>query len=308
MAEAPEKAGGVGCARIDLEATLDDVPPNSSVVPRCRGLIVGQAPPAPLEELPSGYMPFQGMPERRLARLAGLQSAALLWSAFDRLDLLGWCPGPKDRKSYHMLDAGYRKHRCDGHRFPMRHARLAAGRLVRFGHLAERYAIVVLCGRLVAACFGLKIEGKLVPWMEESGGIRYLVMPHPSGVSHYWNDRASWHRAAGAFRASMRVLGLCAPPPGSEHGRVASQATTPGSSGAPTVDREDDLSAALLKRHRLAKTGARHAPKWKARRARAFPERQSERVVRSRFFAEDGVGKAVKPIELLASRAWERRD
>lgn len=172
-----------------------------------RGLVVGQAPPGPPEKLPASYLPLQGQPERRLARLAGL-SPSELWSAFDRVDLIGWCPGPKGRKSCHFWSSGYRKHRCDGHRFPMRDARLAAGRLVRFGGL-ERYSMVVLCGRLVAAAFGLKLQS--VPWAEEAAGVRYLVLPHPSGASHFWNDEVSWHRAAGTFRAALRVAQCTAP-------------------------------------------------------------------------------------------------
>ncbi|CAE7179849.1 unnamed protein product, partial [Symbiodinium microadriaticum] len=123
---------------------------------RSRGLVVGQALPVPADQLSSDYKPLQGLPERRLARLAGLQSAEDFWVHFDRLDLIGWCPGRKDRKPYHLHSAGYRKHRCDGHRFPLRTARLVAGRLIRFGGL-ERYKIVVLCGRCVAAAFGLRM-------------------------------------------------------------------------------------------------------------------------------------------------------
>eukprot|EP00913_Durusdinium_trenchii_P018158 g17059.t1 len=138
---------------------------------------------------------------RRLARLAGL-SLDELWAFFDRVDLLGWCPGKKDRKSYHQWSAGYRKHRCDGHRFPLSVARLVAARLRRFGRL-ERYAVVVLCGRLVAAAFALSLD-RCVPWTEEQDGVRFLVLPHPSGVSHFWNDEESWHRAAMVFRSALQ--------------------------------------------------------------------------------------------------------
>ncbi|CAK9059036.1 unnamed protein product [Durusdinium trenchii] len=151
-----------------------------------RGLVVGQAPPLPPESLSSDYKPLQGQPEKRLARLAGL-SLDELWAFFDRVDLLGWCPGKKDRKSYHQWSAGYRKHRCDGHRFPL--------------------SVVVLCGRLVAAAFALSLD-RCVPWTEEQDGVRFLVLPHPSGVSHFWNDEESWHRAAMVFRSALRAAGL----------------------------------------------------------------------------------------------------
>jgi len=130
---------------------------------------------------------------------------------FDRIDLLGWCPGPKDRKEYHLRSRGYKKHMCDGHRFPMRLARLAAGRLcvgcLAGGSSLRDYAVVVLCGRLVAGAFGLKLRAS-VPWAEETDGIRYLVMPHPSGVSHFWNDEVNRCRAAAAFRAALQACGL----------------------------------------------------------------------------------------------------
>ncbi|CAK9050813.1 Hypothetical protein SCF082_LOCUS27971 [Durusdinium trenchii] len=91
-----------------------------------RGLVVGQAPPLP---------PDARQPEKRLARLAGL-SLDELWAFFDRVDLLGALAN----MSYHQWSAGYRKHRCDGHRFPLSVARLVAARLRRFGRL-ERYAV-----------------------------------------------------------------------------------------------------------------------------------------------------------------------
>ena len=66
---------------------------------------------------------------------------------------------------------------------------------------------MVLCGRLVAAAFGLSLD-RSVPWTEEQDGVRFLVLPHPSGVSHFWNDEESWHRAALVFRSALRVAGL----------------------------------------------------------------------------------------------------
>jgi hypothetical protein len=181
-----------------------------------RGLIVGQAPPRPAENLPPEYQPFQGPPEQRLTKLAGFKTPRELWTVFDRLDLIGWCPEPKPRKEYHDVQKGYTKHNRDGHRFPLRLARLAASRLLNFGSPVRDgtslrdYAIVVLCGRNVAAAFGLKLR-PFVPWAEELDGVRYLVMPHPSGVSHLWNDDVCRHRAIAAFRAALEVAGLAPP-------------------------------------------------------------------------------------------------
>jgi len=171
-----------------------------------RGLIVGQAPPTRDEKLPPGYLPFKGPPEKRLARLAGLPSPDELWKKFDRLDLIGWCPPRKPRKAYHQPKIGYTRHNWDGHTFPMRDARLAASRLIRFGDLGAKYAVVVLCGRKVADAFDL--QPHYVPWADERDGVRYLVMPHPSGVSHYWNSDINWRYAAGAFRTALKYNGI----------------------------------------------------------------------------------------------------
>mmetsp|Transcript_118611 Transcript_118611/g.185185 ORF Transcript_118611/g.185185 Transcript_118611/m.185185 type:complete len:247 (-) Transcript_118611:139-879(-) len=178
-----------------------------------RGLIVGQSPPRPLEQLPPAYQAFQGPPEQRLTKLAGFETPKDLWAVFDRLDLIGWCPEPKPRADKHDVKKGYTKHNWDGHRFPLRFARLAASRLLNFGRdgtSLQEYAIVVLCGRNVAAAFGLKLR-PFVPWAEERDGVRYLVMPHPSGVSHLWNDAVCRHRAIAAFRAALEVAGLQPP-------------------------------------------------------------------------------------------------
>jgi len=171
------------------------------------GLVVGQAPPGPPEKLPLGYQPLDGQPGKRLAKLAGYNSAEALWADFDRVDLIGWCPGPKSRKDYHMWATGYRKHRCDGHRFPLRRGRLAANALLRSGALTRNYRLVILCGRLVATAFQLQggNHGCVVPWAERSRGIKFLVMPHPSGVSHLWNDDVFWPRAAGFLRAYIKI-------------------------------------------------------------------------------------------------------
>merc|ERR1719341_810779 len=95
----------------------------------------------------------------------------------------------------------------------MKDARLAAGRLRVFGGLGRRYAVVVLCGRKVAAVFGMGRPDQPVPWTEEREGVKYLILPHPSGVSHFWNDEACWHLAACLFRAALQFAGLPVPPP-----------------------------------------------------------------------------------------------
>jgi hypothetical protein len=246
---------------------------------KVRGLIIGQAPPGPPESLPSDYLPLQGQPERRLARLAGLASPDHLWQEFDRIDLIGWCPGPKDRKSYHITSTGYRKHCCDGHRFPLSVARLAASRLITFGGLSS-YAMVVLCGRHVASAFGLRLHSRGVPWAEELNGVRFLVLPHPSGVSHFWNDEVSWHRAAGTFRAALNRLGFF------EQGHLQSVCNLPiESDRKQTISQEQTSSTLKQKRNTDQGRSKTHLiGAVKKRPARNKSLKGKTRVVRSRFF------------------------
>eukprot|EP00933_Yihiella_yeosuensis_P082820 TRINITY_DN9680_c0_g1_i1.p1 TRINITY_DN9680_c0_g1~~TRINITY_DN9680_c0_g1_i1.p1 ORF type:complete len:340 (+),score=54.60 TRINITY_DN9680_c0_g1_i1:145-1164(+) len=262
-----------------------------------KGLIIGQAPPGPPESLPEGYQPLQGRPERRLAQLAGLADPNELWSVFDRVDLIGWCPGPKDRKDYHLLSTGYRKHRCDGHRFPMSAARLAASRLTRFGGLAKEYAVVVLLGRIVASAFQLRHHHRGVPWTEEIDGVRYLVLPHPSGVSHFWNDEVSWHRAAGTFRAALKAVQffrhrpLAALPSPEEPAMPIEDASTDKGDAGIASDAESKVTS------KPQRCGRRKAPDsgskagQKTTRERRQPQQSKKKprgkktVVRSRFFA-----------------------
>mmetsp|Transcript_36512 Transcript_36512/g.66925 ORF Transcript_36512/g.66925 Transcript_36512/m.66925 type:complete len:274 (+) Transcript_36512:44-865(+) len=249
---------------------------------QARGLIIGQSPPVPPERLPEGYQPLQGGPERRLAKLAGFASAEELWAVFDRIDLLGWCPGPKDRKDYHLLSCGYRKHCCDGHRFPLRAARIAAGRLKTFAGLAQDYSIVVLCGRLVAAAFGLQL--RCVPFAEEVEGIRFLVMPHPSGVSHFWNDDRSWLRAAAAFRAALLIAELLP-----SDTALAMQTFKEGSAGAEDQVLEDAATCVKSRARSTpdVKNTGRKKKSQRQRRAASsgrIPEVHLQTRRRSRFF------------------------
>ncbi|CAE8623075.1 unnamed protein product [Polarella glacialis] len=254
-----------------------------------RGLVVGQAPPGAPEDLAPDYLPLQGQPERRLAKLAGLARPEELWACFDRLDLIGWCPGPKDRKSYHLLSTGYSKHNRDGHRFPLKDAKLAASRLLKFGELAHKYAVVVLCGRHVATAFGLRHFSRNVPWAEELNGIRFLVLPHPSGVSHFWNDEVSWHRAAGTFRAALKAVQLGQPVPLTPTGCREPRSSVPLT---PTGCQEPRSSASApeqprpsgVKRRRAAEAVDAATEEGSEASAPAPPGVLGTAVVRSRFF------------------------
>ena len=170
------------------------------VVSECnaaRGLILGQAPPGPRKSLPRGWRPLAGPAEQRLARLAGVD-VAQLWQHFDRANLLSWYPGLKGRSAKHDVSKGYKLHASDGDVFPMEHAKDAASRLK-----LTKYRSVLLLGTAVARAFGVS---KALLKVETRGQTRFLTFPHPSGVSHYWNDKTNVKKAARAFKREVRAL------------------------------------------------------------------------------------------------------
>mmetsp|Transcript_103173 Transcript_103173/g.300900 ORF Transcript_103173/g.300900 Transcript_103173/m.300900 type:complete len:243 (+) Transcript_103173:58-786(+) len=166
--------------------------------PGCVGLVLGQAPPGPRSSLPRGWRPLAGPAEQRLAKLAGLPGPAELWAEFDRANLLSWYPGLKERSAKHSVAAGYGLHQSDGDVFPMADARKAAGTVD-----LDRYACVLLLGSGVARAFGVK-AGLLEA--ERRGGCRLIAFPHPSGVSHFWNEPANVQRAAKVLKSSLRWM------------------------------------------------------------------------------------------------------
>jgi hypothetical protein len=73
--------------------------------------------------------------------------------------------------------------------------------------LADEFDLVLLLGRKVAAAFGL--AG--VPLLGEARHFdhldcRWVVYPHPSGVSHFWNDAANLERARRVLRDAVDEL------------------------------------------------------------------------------------------------------
>lgn len=144
-------------------------------------LLLGQAPSAT-----SGAMPLDGRSGRRLSDLAGIGNVDVS-TVFAVGNLLGRNPGAKDG---------------EGDRFPLDEERRNA--LAMMELLAEFDAIVLL-GRNVARVFGahaedyfrwmpcLRLQGWLVPTPA-------AVMPHPSGVSRWWNAPGNVERAADFMR------------------------------------------------------------------------------------------------------------
>jgi uracil-DNA glycosylase len=120
--------------------------------------IVGQAP----GRWGDPRRPLGGRCGIRLARAAGLGSVAELRARARLVNLLGSYPGKSGK----------------GDAFPMVEAIGAAQRMRPCG-------IVLLAGKAVGRAFG--IDSEFFEWRRR-GGTRYAVIPHPSGVSRWWND------------------------------------------------------------------------------------------------------------------------
>lgn len=165
-----------------------------------RGLIIGQAPNAAACD---GDAALQGTSEQRLARLAGL-SVAELWQRFDRRNLLDHFPGKLPKRQCHRREAGYTLHQGTGDVFPLDRAREKATQMAV--DLTD-YRLVVLLGLRVAAAFRLP-RPRLLTLDEASLPCAALVIPHTSGVSHFWNDEAKVRAAEAALRdAILRFMG-----------------------------------------------------------------------------------------------------
>lgn len=138
-----------------------------------RPLIVGQAPSS---RGPTPDGPLSGRAGKRVAALVGLETLA---PTFEVVNLLPTCPG---------------RARGKGHRFPAAEARAAAAMLERF----STHERVVLLGRGVARAFDLDLD-PLERRVERDR--RWLLVPHPSGVNLWWNDKANVEAASVALRA-----------------------------------------------------------------------------------------------------------
>jgi hypothetical protein len=166
-----------------------------------RGLIVGQAPSGRASD--EHEPPLSGLAERRLARLAGV-SVDTLWERFDRKNVLAQFPGRKARTGVHAR-ANYVLHGSTGDCFPLEEARRAAQTFP-----CDEFVLVVLLGLNVARAFGFPrpalfarrqvcVDGRKQTW---------LVLPHPSGVSHFWNRPENVCVAASHMRGAMAMAGV----------------------------------------------------------------------------------------------------
>lgn len=136
-------------------------------------LVVGQAPARGR----TGRRAFE--PDtasgRRLAAMLGVEDVA---EVADAVNLVRRFPG----------DSPWNK----GHRFPEGAAKRAARRM-RF----DAYDVVVLAGRNVARAFDAEVD--FLKWFVLRG-VRAVVVPHPSGANHWWNESGNRARAVRLLR------------------------------------------------------------------------------------------------------------
>ncbi|CAK8999763.1 unnamed protein product [Durusdinium trenchii] len=146
------------------------------------------------------FIPFSPNmePQQPSAPCDRRQSVQQLWQRFDRANLLAWYPGLKKRAKKHSVSRGYKLHSSDGDVFPMKQARQAAASMD-----LSKYRSVLLLGTSVARAFGLK--GKLLE-VKKRDSTRLVTFPHPSGVSHFWNDKENRRKALKVLKAEMKSM------------------------------------------------------------------------------------------------------
>jgi hypothetical protein len=88
-----------------------------------------------------------------------------------------------------------------GDLFPIEEARLRVGAILQHLYGLEDVPVILL-GHKVAGVFGVKrrfLETEIVD------GRTFAVFPHPSGVSHYWNDKDNVQRASCFIRKLLNL-------------------------------------------------------------------------------------------------------
>lgn len=141
--------------------------------------------PAIVGESPSmrTSRPFAGASGIRLAQLAGV-SLDDLRARYRLVNLLGYWPGPEPSGK--------------GSRFPIDEARDRAATI----RLAPGS---LLCGRRVARAFGLG-SVTFFEWTATGGAATPVaVIPHPSGISRWWNEPSHVDEAREFLREAVRA-------------------------------------------------------------------------------------------------------
>lgn len=166
-----------------------------------------------LGEAPNRWMQENGRPElalwrEDLADLCGVDIKEFL-RLFARANLLPTWPGHSETLGTGAREGGGGRTR--GSRFPFDLAMPRARALIEtlVDRKASPFLRVILFGRRVARSFGIP---PTQPFFElvRLRAFPFVVVPHPSGASHWWNDpanvrtaRAWWTRAAKEQRKNV---------------------------------------------------------------------------------------------------------
>jgi hypothetical protein len=86
-----------------------------------------------------------------------------------------------------------------GDRFPTREARRAADQVLECD---RQHGTLILLGRGVAEAFGLA-DLPFFKWRRLADGRLVVVIPHPSGVSRWWNEASRRAAARAYLRAAV---------------------------------------------------------------------------------------------------------
>lgn len=140
-------------------------------------VLVGQAPSRDTE----GAAPFSGRSGRTLERLAGLEPGELP-QRFALANVLQRWPGSAGAK---------------GDKFPPAEARKAAASLLEA--LSGRQVLAV--GRATATVLGLPSCRPPMLWFDHEPLAGLSMLPHPSGVNLWWNERRNRENAQTFLRA-----------------------------------------------------------------------------------------------------------
>lgn len=123
----------------------------------------------------AGGPPFSGRSGRRLADLLGI-SPDQLPIAFNLTNLFEHWPG----------GAGPGR---KGDRFPMTEAQTRAATWLK----RNPETVVILAGKRLARAFDVR-PARYLSFFDQAGR-QFAIIPHPSGVNHWWNDDLNARRA-----------------------------------------------------------------------------------------------------------------
>lgn len=196
-AAAASQSTGMSSSRSSATTTTNNsssssLSPDRRGAQQPRGIVIGQAPPMHTDP---AFVPLSGLPEQRLARLAGWD-VGVLWQRFERRNLLEAHPGRKFKAEKHQRENGYKLHQSTGDAFPKELAKDAAASID-----LRSYGLAVLLGLQVAQAFG--VQPKLLKLDMTTLPCPAIVLPHTSGVSHFWNDGENVANAELAFRDAI---------------------------------------------------------------------------------------------------------